>query len=69
MMLKITPKCPKWINRKVYEQLERKYADTVFDRQRGAFDGSKTIYCSRPLKLTEACMTLPVSVKLDNGIQ
>ena len=60
--ISITPKLPKRINRLVYEQLVKEH----FRGQRGAYDGSKSLYCLTPLKFQGEKWTISMQVELPN---
>ncbi len=47
----ITPTCPKWINRIVFDALMNKYSKEW--RQRPVFDGSKNMYCRQQLRIPQ----------------
>ena len=47
----IAPKCPKRINRVVFEALMEKYARDIIGRQKPVFDGSKNMYCRQQLPI------------------
>ena len=58
----ITPKLPKRLNRYVYEVLAKKH----IGEQRGAYDGSKSLYCVEQMKFNGDSLKIADSVKLPN---
>ena len=49
----ITPKCPKRINRVVFEALMKTYAGKLVRDQKPAFDGNKNMYCRKQLPIPD----------------